>query len=464
MTVLSEVQRDELHELCVGLLNENGVEVHHAEAQALCAEAGAKVDTVTSVVRFPEDIVAAALEKVPADVTVGGLRVGGDSACAETHAGANMYHDPETAAHREATSADVREFARLQEVLPEVDITAYPYPTDTPSATQDIHALRLHLEHTSKPTVVLPLEMASISYLFEMVQVVWGDTAALKMDPPVSIINSMASPFVLKEIDVETIRQAGRHGIPVQLATCTIAGVSSPATVAGHVAVSAAEILASIVLAQIMNPGAPCIANPMLAKLDMVSGAAYLCAVEDFLCSAAVVELAKHQFGVPTATKYETDSCCLDAQAGFEKCLQSQLFLQSGCNVIVGLGSSASAMEDSPLQLILDDAFMAVAKRASAGISTDSEQLALHDILEAGPAGEFLGRKHTRRHYREAVRPDVFNRQSITAWQAAGGHTITEKALEKYRDLERRDQPILPEEILRGLDEVVARADQTLVH
>jgi trimethylamine---corrinoid protein Co-methyltransferase len=462
VTVLSEGQLDQLHDVCVGLLRDNGVQIHHPEARALCLEAGAEVDAQSATVKFPADVVAAALRSAPSEITVGGVPIGGDSVGAEVHAGANMYHDPLTGEHREATSADVREFARLQQVLPEVTIAAYPFPTDTPAATQDIHALRLHLEHTSKPTVVLSLEMGSIPYLFEMLQVVWGDATALKADPPVSMINSMASPFVFKAIDVETIRQAGLHGIPVQLATCTIAGVSSPATVAGHIAVAAAEILASIVLAQVMTPGAPCIANPMLAKLDMVSGSAYLCAVEDFLCSAAVVELARHKFGVPTATKLETDSCCLDEQTGFEKCLQPQLFLQSGCNVIVGLGSSASAMEDSPLQLIIDDAFMSVVRRANAGISTGAEQIALDDILDAGPGGEFLGRKHTRKHYREAVRPDVFNRQAISAWEAAGSKTIVEKALEKYQGLERNDQPILPEETLRALDAVVAKADVAL--
>lgn len=400
MKFLTEQELGDIYEKCVEVLSKNGVEVKYPKALDLLAAAGAQVDRATEMVRFPKDVIQAAIDNVPRTVTLGATVIPDPVGrrFAESHSGSNMYYDTKLKRYREATVTDVAEFAQLQEQLPEATITSYPFPNDVPKQTADIYALRHHLENTAKPTVVLPLEADAIPYLFELLKVVHGSANDLSNRAPASIINSMVSPFIYKPIDLEAIMQGGRHGIPLQIATCTIAGVSSPITVAGHIVVAGTEILAGLVMAQMLNPGCPCIANPELAKLDMATGSAYIAGIEDYLCTAGVTQMAKEVFQVPVATKMITDSHAPDAQAAFEKGVGGYMGALSGADVLVGLGGTGAALGLSPLQLIMDDSFVTVIRRAAAGIAVNEDTLAMKDILSTKPGGTFLQNIHTVKH------------------------------------------------------------------
>jgi trimethylamine--corrinoid protein Co-methyltransferase len=61
----------------------------------------------------------------------------------------------------------------------------------------------------------------------------------------------------------------------------------------------------------------------------------------------------------------------------------------------------------SPEHLILGDDIYHRARYAITDIPFDDEALALEAVAEVGPAGHYLGHKHTRRHMREAVVPAI---------------------------------------------------------
>jgi trimethylamine--corrinoid protein Co-methyltransferase len=98
-------------------------------------------------------------------------------------------------------------------------------------------------------------------------------------------------------------------------------------------------------------------------------------------------------------------------------------------------------------------------KRFMQGLEVSEETLALDVIDEIGPHGDFLGTKHTQRHYREDWYPQLFDRNSFESWAAAGGKTLRQRASERVEEILAEHEPEpLPPDVQRGIDEVVSRA------
>ena len=81
----------------------------------------------------------------------------------------------------------------------------------------------------------------------------------------------------------------------------SIAGMTTPATIAGLVSVQNAEVLAGIVLSQLVNPGAPIVYSASGSNGDMSNGALAIGSPED-----AVVSLVNGQLA--NITKFPAES------------------------------------------------------------------------------------------------------------------------------------------------------------
>ncbi len=76
-------------------------------------------------------------------------------------------------------------------------------------------------------------------------------------------------------------------------------------------------------------------------------------------------------------------------------------------------------------------------QRTVAGVQVDDETLAVDEIIDAGAGGHYLRRKHTLRHCREMIRPDLFVPDVLDNWIAAGRKDLQTRATELYRELKK---------------------------
>ena len=72
-------------------------------------------------------------------------------------------------------------------------------------------------------------------------------------------------PLRWTNLALEIFKRSAGHGIPTTINGEPMAGVSGPVTLAGSAAVGTAEILAGLVINQILEPGRPCVFNLGLA-------------------------------------------------------------------------------------------------------------------------------------------------------------------------------------------------------
>jgi len=470
---LSQNDIDSIYEKAVHVLSTRGVKVDHQKALSRLSEAGALVDSQTRIVRFSRESVESALKTVPKTVKVMGGEEKYDftvpdetgrfytTTCVQTM----RYHDPVTGGYVDNTRDRFAEWCRLVQVLPEIDVCAIQTPMDVPGETADVHALNIQLQNTSKPLMLLAYTMESVPYLFELLLARSGSAEALRKRPLILINPTSLSPFTFKDMDMEQLLGAAEYDIPVAGNTLPVAGASAPATIAGTVLSQAVEQLAFLVMAQMFKPGLPYVAAVFNTSMDMGTGNALLANSETVLARAATMQFIKTAFGVPVEPfSMMADSYVPDGQTAAEKVLQLVVLALAGGDILYGAGRLGGSTLASPVELVIDDRLVSVVRRTVTGVEVDDEKLAMEDIIDAGPGGDFLRRRHTLIHCRESLRPDLFVPDVLDNWIAAGRKDLFTRAHELYEELRKDLEPLsLPDDVKRDMDSVVQSADKHLI-
>jgi trimethylamine--corrinoid protein Co-methyltransferase len=246
----------------------------------------------------------------------------------------------------------------------------------------------------------------------------------------------------------------------------SIVGITSPATAAGTLVQNLAEELAATTLVQTRRPGHPqaffidpCVGN-------MRTGEALVGAPESALMLAAICQLGAELFGLPTEAIGLLSDGFTSAQTQAHK-MQNLIFqVLSGGRLVVGTGVVESIMALSPVQLAIDDEYLAIAERWLRGIKADPESLAVEVIARVGPHGDFLSDDHTVDALHEGLLLDLplAERDGRRAmWEMAGRKTLESKAQEKVVSiLETHEVPPLADEVRRELAAIVRRADEAM--
>jgi trimethylamine--corrinoid protein Co-methyltransferase len=235
--------------------------------------------------------------------------------------------------------------------------------------------------------------------------------------------------------------------------------------VAGTVLLAGVEILAMVVMAQLFQPGTPVIGSVYTTSMDMATGNALLGNAESMLGRAAASQFIKNRFDLPVETfSFMTDSFLSDGQAMVEKSLMPALLDLAGSDIQYGAGRLGGATAASPIQLIIDDQLFTIIQKCNTAVVVNEDTLALQDILDNAPHGNFVTSDHTLRYCRENIRPSLFVADNLDRWQSKGAKSLYERAVEMYKELRLQlSPPSLPDEILRDMNRVVKKADDHLV-
>jgi trimethylamine:corrinoid methyltransferase-like protein len=454
------------------LLEHRGVKMDHPEVLKLMDKAGATVDFDSRIVRLSKEFLAEQISQAPTKITLAG-RNGKNSVeipredgtfHTRTNTGAQSWIDLESGKYRRITAADVIDWARLADRLDQISFCAFPVPGDVPTATPDVHALNLMLQNVEKHVWVQPYTKESVDYLIKLAVVAAGGEQALRANPLVSFITCSLTPLEFKCMDLDIILKCARKGIPLHACSLPGAGATAPITVPGVVLLSAAEILAMLAAAQVIQPGIPVIATPLIFSTDMMTGRSLQSSAESMQGAALAVQFIKAAFGIPTHTYgIGSDSPVMDGQCMSEGALRSMLMGLSGADILGGAGQIEVATTISPVQLTIDNEVFGTVRRMITNLTFDDDSLAWTDLLTVEPGGNFLTGDHTLRHCRDGLMSTNFTRMTREDWNKQGQGDLVARAVEFCKDLLEKAAPSnLPEQVTREMDSIVERADQQL--
>jgi trimethylamine:corrinoid methyltransferase-like protein len=433
---------------------------------------GLKVDSNSGRVCFPRKALEELLARAPRTFTLGArnperalpLPRPDGTFYARTCTGGHGWIDPETAELEKVTLARLADWARLVNHLDEISFMPYLFPDDAPVATADIHALATLFKHTDKHLWVQPYCAESVAALIDLAAAAAGGRKALSDNPLISMIACSLTPRAFKQMDMEVILQAARAGIPIHACSLPGAGGTAPATVLGTVLLAVAEILAMVAMAQAVQPGAPVVACPIIFSTDMATGRSLQASVEAMRGASLADQFLKQEFGLPTHNYGSgTDSPIPDMQSMSERAMLTTWMAASGLDILGGAGQLEVATVVSPLQLIVDNEVLAMARRLVMPFSLDDDQMGWQPLTSVEPGMHFMLADHTLEHCRDAFVPHNFTRPTRDDYEKSGRKNLMDRVMEDYRVLmAKENSAAAPAELCAELDQLVAAADSKL--
>ena len=452
-----------MHAAGLRILEETGVAVGSASVRDRMAGAGAHVDG--DRVRLPAGLVEAALSVAPHAYTLAArepawdLPLDGEHGYLSVDGSAAEILDLETGIRRSSTEVDLAQVTRLADALPEISFLWQGVEAgDRPIPVRPLHELRTQLansgKHVQLMTAVTPLAARGA---VEMARAVAGGADALRARPILSSFQVSLSPLQFEGDALEAALVYAEAGVPAGFVVMAIGCATAPATPAGVLAQTNAEVLAGVTILETLAPGARTFFGACSTTMDLRTGLVACGGPEDLLYQAAFAQLARHYRLPSSVGTFAPGSKTSDWQAGLENGLSGLMSLFAGADMLSGAGLLYAARVFALEEMVLDAEIFGLIRHLAGGITVDDATLAVDVIGEVGPGGNFLAEDHTIDHMRGLWQPRLFDRGTWEDWEAGGRPSPRDRARERARSLlASHVPPPLPDGMAGELDRIVA--------
>ena len=424
-----------IHEASLTLLAHTGIEMKDRRTRELCAAAGAAVEG--SRVRIPSSLVDAALASAPRSWMLPPR--GGDTAPLELRDGAGhsgsgpdcLYvSDPETGERRRSILADVERAARVAEALPNIDfVMSMALPDDVENGVVDVVQFAAMLRNTRKPIVVSSPFGGETLHTMHAMAAACGEAASfacLAMSSPPLMLDDVACTKTLACADLD---------IPLVLAPSVSAGAQGPASITACVTVANAEVLAGLVVHQLGKAGAPFLMGVGTGVMNMRTAVDVYNGPGVWLGNQAQLDVIRW-YGLPSwHYTGHSDSKALDEQWALELGIATIMGCFSRATLLHDIGYLESGMQSALEGLVLGDELAGYARAILEELPVDDEAIALAEIEAAGPGGNHLGTRMTRREHRRYWRPSLIDQNTHERWAAGGRTTLLERVRERLAEI-----------------------------
>ena len=418
--VISDKQIEELHLATLQILERTGVAFECEEALELLGNAGADISNPNRV-KIPPHLVEQALRTVPKTITI--YNRDGEPAfvlngMTGSHFGAvhdaQIIQDVHTGKLRECYIEDVAEFSRVIDALPNIEwslSSAYNRTLPvTPENISDRVSILQFILNSSKPVFSQLNDASTLKEIIQMCSIVAGGEEQLRKRPFFVNTCEPVTPLIEDKDATEESLVCAEKGIPNVVYGMQMAGATAPATFAGCLTVSNAEVLAQLVVIQLKRPGAPFIYGSMPSVMDMKTTIYSYGAPEKILMVAALTELC-HYYKLPMyGTAGCTDAQKVNVQAAVENTATIFASLLTGADLVHNVGTIYHGGWRSLESIVLADEIISMLKVTMRGIEINDETLPLELIEKLGPKSDYLTEPHTHKHFRDFWVPTIFDR------------------------------------------------------
>ncbi|MFC1936249.1 trimethylamine methyltransferase family protein [Chloroflexota bacterium] len=463
--ILSAEEIASIHQATLRVLDEVGVVVGHETTREMLVELGAQLrgDRVLMPPEMVERAVSISTGKVEIKGRGGNfLALGDGNLHWHNVGGARDVYLPDLQKTRAATIQDVKDSTRLLDSLEHAStITPFFTPQDVPGEIMSLAMYRYALPFTTKPLQGPGVQVAAeVKYVVEMAEVIGPVSEVLSMSV------SPVSPLTFPSDITESMVEIARHGISFGPLPCPTAGTTAPLSIAGALTQQNAEVLASIVIVQAVNPGLPIIYCGRLAMMEPRTAISVWGGIELGIASAATVQIG-HSYGLPVNVYgLSTNAHNFDIQNGYERALNAILPALAGADELSGIGEMSAGVMGAYAQMVCDNDIAASIKRARSGIVVNADSLAVDVITKVIASSRiFVGEKHTVDYLRagEIIYTKLGERRSFEDWARSGYEGMAERAhAEAERILIEYEVPPLLEEQEKELDRILESAEKEL--
>jgi trimethylamine--corrinoid protein Co-methyltransferase len=461
-----EIRR--IHETSLRVLGEVGIVVHSESVGKMLIAAGAEASRDQGRILIPNSLVKTALVSAPKSVLLAArdksrdIRIPAGDRIRVANGGEGVYvKDLLTGESQPSTLQHYQDFMVLAESIPQVDFCwGMVGALEQPAHIKNIVELKAGIEHTTKHFQGGASSAEEAMTMIELASIIAGGREELSKRPFISAVQCPISPLAFESGLAEAQVEFARNQIPVVAMVASVVGLTSPVTIAGSLAQVNAENLASLVISQVANKGAPWIYSSDSVPGDLSTGSIDYGALEANLIRAGAGQMGR-SYGLPTMVAgigIENTSLLLTRARDGVPYMAMQGLVTSDLGS--GLGGIDQAAGASFEQLVVDAWVWEVAREFAREFAADDSAISFETIRDAGLDGNFLSKRHTLTRFKEELSGTSSPESSFSGRRSSGKRgDLLRKAKGEVRTMLARpralmvtkDESARMDEFIRGL-------------
>jgi trimethylamine--corrinoid protein Co-methyltransferase len=448
--LLSPNEVKQIHEASLEILENIGIMVRLEKARDIFAYHGCQVDSDTWVVKIPRKIAETNIQAFVPKFYFRGRDPQFDRTLPKhrpvivTASSAPNVIDPVTDEERRATSTDIANIAFLINELPGYDVFSIStLAQDAPEGQLGLSRFYPALKNCLKPVRSNTPNMKELKQVLELGAIIAGSKEAYLERP---LINHhfcpVVSPLTMDATITEQLIYLTDKKLPVYCTIAPSAGMTSPMSLLGTLALGNAEFLISAILMQMVRPQTPLIYAVLSTVADMRQGNYAPGAIETGMMQMAHCQMARF-YKVPSGGYIGlTNAHVDDAQSGYETGMGTTAAMLGGADMLNMGGLLSSLLTFDFAKAVIDNEIGLMLKRIHQGMKSGAEDLCLDVIAKVGRGGSYLEELDTFNRMRTtALIPSVAMRDIRGIWAENGKTDAHTRALAEAEKILTRDNP-----------------------
>ncbi len=457
-----------IHEAAMRMLETTGMKYHNPKAIEILKAHDIRVEG--NVAYFTEDQLMYWVRKAPSCFTLyarnpkHNITIGGDAVNFVPLYGCAQMRD-KNGEKRAGTMQDYVNYAKLFHVNEDFDVDGglMIQPSDIPVGPSCLAMFYATYTHSDKAMFCVAGKEQYMDAMLKAAEVAYGGKEELIKHPHLITIVNANTPLQLDVTMTDVLIKFAEYGQPLVIAPCDMAGTTSPVTLAGTIAMSTAEALGTIALAQMVRPGTPVVMGSQSTTSDLRNGQIAIGSPEGGLCYRYLAKMAKFYHLPSRAGGALTDAKVVDAQAGMESYLTLLACCQNKVNFIIHSAGILDGYTCTSYEKVISDfEVIRYVKRYLREFEINEDTIPLDVIDEVGHDGEYMTHEHTLEYCRvEPLSPQLCSRGVVK--DPANQYALNiEKRLAEMLNAYDEKAPACDEAILSQIKDIFA--EQGLDH
>jgi len=438
LKLLTEEQILQVHHYALRILFETGVRVDSPTVLKKLEMTG-QVQVQGRSVRMSSELVESAIQSAPSSIELYDRhgKLAFNTTEQRLHFGVGVtalyYQEPINESLELFTRQHMRDLTRLGSALPLYDVISTPgIVRDVPAALGDLYGSLEHLANATKPLVLLVSDEHNFVPVLDLFEYLHG---GLGEKPFVLPYFNPVSPLVMDSGTLLKMEAAIARGLPFIFSNYSMAGASTPLTPAGTLTLLLAELLAGLVISQVLKPGAPVMLGMLPVYFDMKSMLNFY-DPQSILLNLACAEMMEHYDLPHCGTSGSGTGWGMDLIAADTYWMNTLTFAMKRGGLAPFVGDSLGSKSISPTTIVHVHDVIEQSLRFADGFQLDDAQVALDEIAKVGPGGSFLSSPSTLKNYKTGYFVSkTYPRWTMEKWQSEGQPDARQILREKTQSL-----------------------------
>lgn len=262
ITVLDDREVESIHESSLDILEQVGIYLPIREVLHMLRDKGADVDYQKNIAKIPANVVEENLREAPSEFDLYArdpkfdMKLKPGNTYFGFGGGSTRFVNMETNLPQEASLVDLAKLATIADALDSFSLVhEIVVPVDVPPEVSAQYIWASLFENTRKHIMMYLSDADYVTDGIRMASAVAGGREKLSKKPIASFCACIGQPLTYEEKFLRGFVEAAKQKIPMMIFSGAMSGATAPVTLAGTLALSNAEVLSGIVIAQIVSPG-----------------------------------------------------------------------------------------------------------------------------------------------------------------------------------------------------------------